>query len=345
MIRDKARMFATTVGSSECLAKVNSPVWLEKFKQKNELLGAKLPPSEMNDSDMGDPPSGSQTPSGISPVSPTGQAPTSPNQDPLKTEVLDGQADFQATYRRSHSQSTNSLASCYTDTTMPSTFSPDLRSPSSPFFSPASSCGPSPNIPSPMPRLPALASADSRPRRQTFPNISAIPSYITPPASASTEQSPTNKFLQQSMASTALESPLEEMEDPSLRINSTVQQNHSSQQQQLLQSASGTPISNISPSSMAPPPNPSPVTAPMKSPHLGSPQSPPSQDEARRALEVLMNFFQYQPSAVDPQDYIIMGKLMEKLKLRGDELPGGMRSMERGDGTMPMGRKRSIHSL
>ena len=58
-----------------------------------------------------------------------------------------------------------------------------------------------------------------------------------------------------------------------------------------------------------------------------------------------MSFFQNQPSQADPQDFFIMGKLMEKLKLKGDEKPGGMRSMERGDGTLPMGRKRSIHSL
>ena len=59
-----------------------------------------------------------------------------------------------------------------------------------------------------------------------------------------------------------------------------------------------------------------------------------------------MAFFHHQPNgAVDPQEYITMGKLMEKLKLQGTGLPGGMHSMERGDGTKPMGRKRSIHSL
>ena len=76
---------------------------------------------------------------------------------------------------------------------------------------------------------------------------------------------------------------------------------------------------------------------------------PPSQDEARRALETLMTFFQHQPSGVvDPQEYITMGKLMEKLKLQGTGLPGGMHSMDVGDreGKMgPVGRKRSMRSL
>lgn len=43
----------------------------------------------------------------------------------------------------------------------------------------------------------------------------------------------------------------------------------------------------------------------------------PSQEEAQRALEVVIQFFQHQPSGlVEPQDYMTIGKLMEKLKLR-----------------------------
>ncbi|KAI4287362.1 MAG: hypothetical protein L6R35_003380 [Caloplaca aegaea] len=349
MIRDKARVFATTVGSSDCVAKVNSPIWLEKFKQRNGLLGASRPDSEAEDSDMGQPldtGSGSQTPHGISPISPAEQHPVSPDQDQPKTESSSGYADFQPTFRRSHSQSEHSVGSFFTDATMASTLSPDLRSPTSPYFSPVSSCGPSPSIPSRTPRLPTLAPADPRPRRQTFPTISSAPSYITPPASATAEPMSTSKLFHQSMATSALESPLEEMKEPTLSIDSTMHNIHP-------HSASNTPASTtISPSSMAPPPHPSSASPLLNSNNSPSgyspPNPPPSQDEARRALDVLMKFFKSQPSsAMDPQDYITMGKLMEKLKLRGDELPGGMRSMmeSRGDGTLPMGRKRSIHSL
>lgn len=58
-----------------------------------------------------------------------------------------------------------------------------------------------------------------------------------------------------------------------------------------------------------------------------------------------MNFFRHQPSEVmHPQEYIIMGKLMEKLTVQGglNELPGGMHSMHVGE---KESRKRSIHSL
>ena len=57
-----------------------------------------------------------------------------------------------------------------------------------------------------------------------------------------------------------------------------------------------------------------------------------------------MAFFEHHQASnqVDPQEYFLMGKLMEKLKL---QMPTGMQGLERGDGTLPIGRKRSIHSL
>ncbi|KAL8840109.1 MAG: hypothetical protein Q9170_001456 [Blastenia crenularia] len=345
MIRDKARVFASTVGSSDCITKVNSPIWLEKFKQRNGLLGASLPQSEVEDIDGGQLPdtgSGSQTPHGISPISPAEQQSGAPDQDKAKSENSNGYIDFHPNFRRAHSQSEQSPGSYFTDATMPSVFSPDMRSPTSPFFSPISSCGPSPSISTQTPHLPVLASADSRPRRQTFPTISNGPSYITPPTSATAEPIPNAKFFQQSMATSALESPLEEMKEPIFDIDSTMHDTHP-------HSASSTPASNnVSPSSMAPPLHPasaSPHTNGITISAFSPPNLPPSQDEARRALEILMKFFESQ--RMDPQDYITMGRLMEKLKIKGDELPGGMRSrMEsRGDGTLPMGRKRSIHSL
>ncbi|KAI4263623.1 MAG: hypothetical protein L6R42_001232 [Xanthoria sp. 1 TBL-2021] len=314
-IRDKARMFATTVGSSDCVTKVNNPNWLEKFKHKNGLLGASLPDSSENeDSDMiqpSDPASGEQTPIAMSPISPAGDRSGSVENDVLKDASGNSYREFG--FRRTHSESNNSLGSYFTDNNIPSTFSPDIRSPTSPFFSPVSSCGPSPSIPSQTPRLAKLAPADARPRRQTFPTISSAPSYITPPTSATVEPIPTTQLFQQSMTTSALSSPLEELEDPMLSIDSAMHHHQNS----------------ISHSTMAPPPNPSSVSPP---------NSPPSQDEARRALEVVMTFFQ-SSMPVDPQDYFTMGKLMEKLKLRRDDLPAGLRSL------MDKGRKRSIHSL
>lgn len=68
-----------------------------------------------------------------------------------------------------------------------------------------------------------------------------------------------------------------------------------------------------------------------------------------------MTFIKHQPNgAVDPHDYLVMGKWMHMLKLETGELPGGMQAIhqqhpmqgsERADGTVPIGRKRSEHSL
>lgn len=338
IIREKARFFATTVGSTECHATVNNLGWLEKFKQKNQLLGAKSwKEPEVNESEIGLLPeskSGPETPNGISPISPDSMLPGSPlqGQENRKNDSPNGFLEF-SSFRHGHSQSTTSLISSYSENTLGSAFSGDMRSPTSPFFSPASSCGPSPCMPSQQARLPLLASANSqRPRRGTFPAISAEPSsYMTPPG---TSEPSTPKYLQHSITSSALESPIEELDEPSLGIDSTMQQQHSRQ------------VTNTnSPISMAPPPNPSLSASPSSN---VSPTAPPSQDEARRALEVLMTFFKHQPGGVDPQEYITMGKLMEKLKLQSNALPGGMHSMnmgDRGDGGLPINRKRSIHSL
>jgi len=60
-----------------------------------------------------------------------------------------------------------------------------------------------------------------------------------------------------------------------------------------------------------------------------------------------MNFFQRQPSGVvEPEEYITMGKLMEKLKVQS--LPAGMHSMsmmvDGQNGEPRLSRKRSMPS-
>jgi hypothetical protein len=321
-IRDQARIFATTVGSSECHNQVNDPAWLEQFKQKNRLPGAK--PRDIKH-ERDDSRSGSQTPNGVSPVGWDG-LPISPAKDNMKTLSPD---DYMTSSDYGHSQSTASMGSCFSDL---SSFASDFRSPTSPFFSPMSSCGPSPSLPAQkMARLPPLAPASSLRRRQTVPLM----------GNDSSPESVTSKQLPQSMASSSLESPHEEMEvSPLSATDSSI--HHSSRSNTI-----PTPITNPSPLSMAPPSNLSANTSPIIGSH--SPTSPPSQDEARAALSTLMTFIKHQPNgAVDPHDYLVMGKWMHMLKLETGELPGGMHTIpmsERADGTLPIGRKRSEHSL
>lgn len=199
-IRDQARIFASTVGSSECHNQVNDPAWLDQFKQKNHLPGAK--PGEIKDEKDALCPesrSGSQTPNGISPVGWDG-LPVSPRKEDFNAHSPDGYIDSNNNYGHAHTQSATSLGSCFSDI---SSFAGEFRSPTSPFFPSMSSCGPSPTMPAQkMARLPPLAPAGALRRRQTVPLIS----------SDSSPDSTVSKHLPQSMASSALNSPHEEME-------------------------------------------------------------------------------------------------------------------------------------
>ena len=381
MIRDKARFFVTTVGSQECHAKVNSSAWLEKFKQKNSLPGAKpRKRSDANDSDGGggmhlDTKSGSQTPNAISPISPNEPTPTSALE---KDRSPDGYMDF--SYRHTHSESATSLASCLSDNTVGSSSFTDggLRSPTSPYFSPDTSCGPSPCIPSQQPRLPPLASAASRPRRQTFPNIGDGQGFV-PAVSSDVAPSSTQRF------SPSLDSPIaeEQMADqppPSTITTATAPRPHHPWEpsnidavinhHQTSRSHLATPTLSRSNSNMAPPPQPSSNnnTTPLLHPRhqSSSPPAVPSQDEARKALETVMAFFHHDPH-MGPQDFVMLGKLMERLNVNsrresnggggGGGGSGGWWTpppipqqqlpfdTARGDGTLPIGRKRSMHGI
>lgn len=342
IIREKARFFATTVGSSDCHAKVNSNSWLEKFKQKNQLMGAKpRKPSDAH-SDLGldtAPPSGNQTPNGISPISPAGLASVSPisgtqGREIVKTESPDSYGDFSSLYKHTHTQSATSLASGYTDLTAPSPFSP--QSPTSPFFSSdVNASGVLVNSESSK-SIPSSATDSVRRRSQTFPMLGAE-------AFSSMDQSGETLHqaqVQEMMSASAIDTANNEHTVRNLSISSSD-----------LHALSSHPASDIhsslqgSPAIMAPPPNPLTNSSNHQN-TTPSPVSLPSQEEARRALELVMSFFQSQPNGVvDPQEYIMMGKLMEKLKVQGPmgELPGGMHSINMSQ--KEMSRKRSIHSL
>ncbi|KAL0256964.1 hypothetical protein SLS55_007774 [Diplodia seriata] len=317
MIKEKARFFATSVGSSENHLKANSNTWLEKFKQKNNLMGAgskSRKNSIAEESEASNPASATHTPNGISPTSPSGVASPSSitlssmkSEENLKTESPDSFGDLTNGHRPfSHSQSNTSLSSVFTDAAG-STFSAGPTSPTSPFFTPDSACGPSPFMPSQQSRMPASSQGLQRSRSQTFSAL-GIDAYGSPPSSSEAE---TPRYV----TSAALDSPIS---DPPLSgVEETMH--------------SGIPL--LRSSSMQPPPLPAitPVTTTQQvspiSPGSSSASSP-TQEDARRALELVMSFFQQQPSGfVEPQEYVTIGKLMEKLKLQrsnSESLPGGM---------------------
>ncbi|KAF2102151.1 CenpB-DNA-bind-domain-containing protein [Rhizodiscina lignyota] len=300
-IKDKARFFATSVGNPESHQKANSSSWLEKFKQKNNILGGKSRKSSLGGDSEGtsNPASGAQTPSGVSPTSPSGIAspaePATKMEEGIKSEAEDAFAEFTHGHRPFHSASNPSLPSVFGDHTS-SSFSPGPTSPTSPFYTPDSATGPSPFIPI-QPRD-GSGSGFQRPRSQTFPMVGIEP--FSPPSSGSL----TPKYL----SAAALESPLNDipggigsidgMEPPTAMatppLPSTI-------------APSSLPINVLTSQAHS-----SPITP---SSNMSSPVSP-TQEDARRALELVMNFFAQQPSGiVEPQEYMTMGKLMEKLKL------------------------------
>ncbi|KAJ4361078.1 uncharacterized protein N0V89_001647 [Didymosphaeria variabile] len=324
IIRDKAKFFATTVGNNDSHLKATSTSWLEKFKQKNNLLGSKSRKGSIAEESEGtsNPPSNVHTPGGISPASPSGASPSpltvsaKPSKEELKTESPDIQG-FPAR-RPFHSQSNTSLSSVFTDTA-PSSFSAGPTSPtslSSPFFTPDSACGTNPFTLNQQARGQPGSSNFQRPRSQTFPMLVGVEQYMSPPPSS---EALTPKFLN----TTALDSPMDEFHPSLAAIDDAMQ-------------ASPTTITN----SMQPPPLPNglPTMTSVSTMHQSSvlqsvseDTSPgsPSQEEAARALELVWTFFQQQHEdfVVEPQEYVTIGKLMEKLKLKrsSESLPSGMR--------------------
>jgi len=351
LIKEKFRFFATTVGSSESLPKANNNSWLEKFKQKNNLMGSKSRKGSFVDEIEGasNPGSGSHSPNNTSPTSPQKEgSPTAmsvtKSEDAHKTESPDTYVDFSAQgHKPYHSLSNASLASTFTDGAHSSSFSPAPQSPTSPFFAPETT---SPFIPQGTGRLvPAnIGSNYSRPRSQTFPMLGVEP-YVSPPSS----EPLTPKYV----SSTVLESPMTEMSNPLATVDegsvATMQPPpppHSTMSEAII-TTSGISAPMLQTQATPSLTHSSPITP--SSAISSVPPGSPTLEETRRALEVVMSYLQHQPSiTVEPKELITMGGLMERLKLQGSrqgsvsagvstpggigvEMPGGMHRIPSGD--------------
>ncbi|EED20100.1 conserved hypothetical protein [Talaromyces stipitatus ATCC 10500] len=339
MIKEKAHFFATTCASPDGKQKLLTASWLEKFKQKNNLGGSK---SRKNSVDTvasdgeGLPhlqsPTGTLISTGVSPVSPTGLTPSplspSLSQETLKRELGDSAfLDFSKDpARHSHSQSTTSL-----DTT-PS-LSAGVASPTSPLVSE------SPYTPTVRSRLPSISSAASRPRSQTFP--------LTGDAECGNGEqhniTSSKHSMNGSLSVSVVDSPLDEDQEHKhpTEITSDYDNKNSMKHR-----GSNSDLKSIT-TSMQPPPVPTSKSSAVSSP-VSSPGSP-TQDEARRALELVMNYIQNQPSGLglQMQDYVTMGKLMEKLDLvhNNQSISGRLHRIDEDSDGPQMTKKRSINSL
>ena len=256
--------------------------------------------------------------------SPTSQHASSPpsaedigdarNDDDMRLQIPSGYPEM-GRGNPFRSDSHASLNTAFTET-VPS-FSPTPLSPlKSPFFTPDSGTAASPFVAQHSrqslqtngvgmnhvnPNTDSNGHASShRPRSQTFPfldyNMSDAVSSVDPP---------TPKY----MTSNNYDSPMQELADPLPNLNSAV---HG-------MSSGGNRMQTMTPSElMRPPPLPSNVSVPRSlTPASSSALSGTSPEEARKAMEVVLSFFEQQPNGfLDMQESITVGKLMEKLRLQ-----------------------------
>lgn len=283
MIREKARFFAVNFGSPDGKQKVLTTSWLEKFKQKNNIKVRRCSIDVTASDDATDSSICPQTGSSTATI----LSPTSSSASPTIDHPT-----APASMSRSTSQSQDSAVK----------------------HEATAEHGAEGNVQTQQTRSPSTVSVDTGCQRA---------------ASASGETSPV-----------VTESPSTPLERPSTRSNSNV----GLASPRLISSPDKATESTISPSSPTKPHQESHPTSRIPSPRLdtqaatsssateasrrpsispvaSSPGSP-TQDEARRALELVMNYFQSQPSGLglQAQEYIIMGKLMEKLELAQNQV-------------------------
>jgi hypothetical protein len=357
MLQDKIMQFAASVelADDDIKQKVNNSSWLEKFKAKHGLLLSKARKNaQVEETDKSTTQeSGPQSPT-MSPTSPKNKRDASPSRlsialdmgkDPtagrkkLKSEspefnTSDSTVQTPVSSISNHGHRPFASISGAFTTVLHTTYTAAPISPTSPrFFDPTNPFNPEQHG-SIVQGLVVGGSGYSRPRSQTFPMTAPIESYLSPTSSEvskflpGTHDSPVDhlavsipsgSFLPELMSSTP--------ENDSIMRKSSQDHQH--------------PVVVTDVGSMVMPPPTSTTSTPMTPAHSQhhhmSPQTPhmihqqhvaiapgsPSIDETRRALEVVWTFFsqQHQHVGLEPDEYVVMNRLMEKLKLQRQ---GGM---------------------
>jgi hypothetical protein len=305
MIREKARFFATSLGISDSHFKANSAGWLEKFKHKNNVHPNGRGRSE---SDV----------TGIARRSSTVLSPRLSHARTESTPDANGVGDHRdgsgspMMMKHSKSQDSNHTSTDSPDSYMPMDFGggykafqhqhsgSDSSTPlSEATFTDTETLGPtSPSSPffspdsridsaHPSPGFPRMApGTHQRPRSQTFPLMPIDGTYISPPPSS---EPLTPKMLNQTVP---LASPAPEVPNPLASPHMTPSSSH---------------------------------TALSVNGNLETPSGvPPTKDDAKKALEVVISFLRQQPMGfVEQDEYNLVGKLLEKFGLgSGGQIDG-----------------------
>ncbi|KAI5248175.1 hypothetical protein E4T43_01647 [Aureobasidium subglaciale] len=254
-IREQAYYFASIPGpENPALNPVNNPGWLEKFKQKHHINGARPSTKEVRkdsvaDSDHAN--NGNSTPSPLDEtLSSSSPETVYPAMDSTMIE------DIKPTINKRR-KSPPSIDTAFTNIGSTSTcFTPQLLSPTSPFFSPSS------QISGPL-HSPLL--------QQNFP---ALDHFMSDSPSASDTLSPSHPFLSS-------------LSDDKERLGS------------IDEFMEDIDIKTIDPGAL-----------------LGT-KKVPTEQEARNALAVVVEYFEGQPSGcLEFQESMLLGRLKEKLLVR-----------------------------
>jgi hypothetical protein len=291
MIREKARFFASSLGISDSNFKVNSSTWLEKFKHKNNVHPNGRGRSESDVTGIMRRPSHTRTNS-ISSMGMGGGCDDGSGSPMMmkhsKSQDSTGASspeslmpmDFASAvggYNAFQHQHSGSLCSTPLSEAFTDAGILGPASPNSPYFSPDNRIDSAQPSPSfPSQQARIPPGIHQRPRSQTFHVLPMDGSYISPPPSS---EPLTPKLLQSGAA--PLASPIPEVQNP-------------------LASPHMTPSSSQTGG--------------------GSPQTPtgvpPSKDDAKKALEVVVSFLRQQPVGfVEQDEYVMVDKLLEKFGL------------------------------
>ncbi|KAI1072323.1 hypothetical protein LB507_002723 [Fusarium sp. FIESC RH6] len=305
-IMEQARLFAHASGNQESVLNNLNSSWLQKFKQKHGIGAGKLMrrASEANIPDSARLSTLATKSSDLSPASPTGQlSPLSGSRSDEEAHV-DG-IDFDFGYKHPESQSTTSLSSDFRDNAA-SSFSTGTMSPTGTFtFSPDPNVGGFP-----------MDFQHREKRSNTFPSLNI--DYVN--QISSTEPMTPRHPPSSTAPSSALESPQHELQAP-FSIDTSV----NSPPPMLRRSSSN---SSINRSSLV-------TTGASSTPVDSSPVSP-SQEDARRAAQTLLNYIQ-SAGTFDSNDYMSIVQLTKKLKIhQGRPSIGGLSRIPEGDVEAPV---------
>jgi hypothetical protein len=329
-LKEKARLFsAMTAG--EPLLKHNTSAWLDKFMLKHGIgpagrLMRRASETNIADSIRASPAlTTSQPSSAISPASPSGHlspSPLSANKSDEEKENMNNFMDFapDGVYKHSNTQSTTSLSSSFTDTAA-QPFSGSALSPTNSF-----SFSPDPNMGGFLPgdqsrQIPPHAGGPGfqRPRSQTFPTLDL--EYLN--QSQSTEPLTPKYHISSAAPSSTIEPSGGEPAMPNFSLDQAVSS------PRLRHSSSNSSIAGRS------------TTTPITTSAVGSSPSSPTQEDARKAADTLLSFITNASGFADKNEYLIVARLTEKLRIHQGQLAkvshgmGGLSRIPEGDSEMP----------